>query len=112
MRKAESVAGEVAERGRSGVRSAGLTKAEEERVRAMERLANASDRATYLALQQEIAEQLKMTVRNVRYLMRGWQAEGVSGVIRQGRSDRGEQCATGRNQCDLGEACVEIAGAV
>ncbi|NJR51489.1 MAG: transposase [Leptolyngbyaceae cyanobacterium CSU_1_3] len=72
------------------MRSAGLTKAEAERVRAMERLGNAPDRATYLALQQEIAEQLKMTVRNVRYLMGGWQAEGVSGVIRQGRSDRGE----------------------
>lgn len=90
MRKEESEPGEVADSARSCVRSAGLTKAEEERVRAMERLGNAPDRATYLALQQEIAEQLKMTVRNVRHLMGGWQAEGVSGVIRQGRSDRGE----------------------
>lgn len=90
MRKEESEPGEVPDSARSCVWSAGLTKAEAERVRAMERLGNAPDRATYLALQQEIAEQLQMTVRNVRHLMRGWQAEGVSGVIRQGRSDRGE----------------------
>jgi putative transposase len=91
MTHEEMEPGEVPERVRSSVRSAGLTIAEQERVRAMERLANAPDRLTYLALQQEIAEQLKMTVRNVRHLMRGWQGEGVTGVIRQGRSDRGEQ---------------------
>ncbi|WP_082690196.1 integrase catalytic domain-containing protein [Leptolyngbya sp. NIES-2104] len=73
------------------VRSHPLTIAEQQRVKAMQRLANAPDRSTYLALQQEIAEQLNMTVRNVRHLMRAWQAEGVTGVIRQERADRGEQ---------------------
>lgn len=57
----------------------------------MQRLANAPDRPTYLALQQEIAEQLNMTVRNVRHLMRAWHTAGVDGVVRQGRSDRGER---------------------
>lgn len=71
------------------VRSQSLTLTEQERVKAMQRLANAPDRPTYLALQQEIAEQLNMTVRNVRHLMRAWHTAGVDGVVRQGRSDRG-----------------------
>jgi putative transposase len=75
----------------SSVRSQSLTITEQERVRAMQRLANAPDRPTYLALQQEIAEQLNMTVRNVRHLMRAWHTAGVDGVVRQGRSDRGER---------------------
>jgi putative transposase len=73
------------------VRSSELTIAEQQRVKAMQRLANAGDRTTYLALQQEIAQQLNMTVRNVQYLLKAWQSEGVAGVIRQGRSDRGER---------------------
>jgi putative transposase len=68
-----------------------MTIGEQERVKAMQRLANAPDRPSYLALQQEIAQQLKMSVRNVRHMMRAWQAEGVDGVIRQERSDRGER---------------------
>lgn len=70
------------------VRSSEVTLVEQERVKAMQRLANAPDRATYLALVPEIAEQLNMSVRNVRHLMQAWQAEGVAGVIRQGRSHR------------------------
>ncbi|BAS60408.1 integrase catalytic subunit (plasmid) [Leptolyngbya boryana NIES-2135] len=57
----------------------------------MQQLANAPDRQTYLALQQEIAQQLNMTVRNVQLLIKAWQTEGVDGIVRQGRSDRGEQ---------------------
>jgi putative transposase len=68
-----------------------LTIAEQERVKAMQRLANAPDRATYLALQQVIAQELNMTVRNVRHLIRAWQSEGVEGVVRQGRSDLGKR---------------------
>lgn len=70
-------------------RSRSLTSDEQERVRAMGRLANAPDRPTYLALQQEIAQQLNMSVRNVQVLMKAWQTEGVDGVVRQVRSDRG-----------------------
>ncbi|GAQ00085.1 Mu transposase C-terminal domain-containing protein [Leptolyngbya sp. NIES-2104] len=73
------------------VRSGELTIDEQQRVKAMQRLANAPDRPTYLALQQEIAQQLNMTVRNVQLLMKAWQTEGVAGVVRQGRSDRGER---------------------
>jgi putative transposase len=73
------------------VRWQSLTITAQERVKAMQRLANAPDRSTYLALQQEIAQQLNMTVRNVRHLMRAWQTVGVDGVVRQGRSDRGER---------------------
>ncbi|NJR63143.1 MAG: transposase [Cyanobacteria bacterium CRU_2_1] len=89
MEEAEAVP--VGERSRRLFRTGRLTIAEQERVKAMEQLANAPDRRTYLALQQEIAAQLKMTVRNVRHMLRAWQAEGVAGVIRQGRSDRGER---------------------
>jgi len=53
-----------------GVRSRELTITEQERVKAMERLASAPDRPSYLTLQQEITQQLKMSVRNVRHLMR------------------------------------------
>jgi putative transposase len=91
MTREEKKPGETPERDRRCVRLDELTIGERERVRAMERLANAPDRESYVAVQQEIAEQLNMSVRNVRHLMRGWQAEGVSGVIRRGRSDRGEQ---------------------
>lgn len=91
MRREEGEAGAVGDSGRTSVRSVGLTKAEQERVKAMQRLANAPDRATYLALQREVAQELSMTVRNVRHLMRAWEAEGVAGVIRLGRSDRGGQ---------------------
>jgi putative transposase len=62
MTKEESEPGEVPESVRSCVRSPGLTIAERERVRVMERLANAPNRVTYLTVQQEIAEQLKMMV--------------------------------------------------
>lgn len=51
-------------------RSSELTTAEQQRVKAMQRLANAGDRTTYLALQQEIAQQLNMSVRNVQYLLK------------------------------------------
>ncbi len=54
------------------------------------RLATAPDRATYLVLQQEIAQQLQVTVRNVRHLVRAWQSAGVAGIIRQGRLPEGE----------------------
>jgi len=78
--------------GRSpAVRTRELTIAEQQRVRAMERLASAPDRATYLVFQREIAQQLQMSVRNVQYLMRDWQRCGVAGVVRQGRSDRGRR---------------------
>ncbi len=73
------------------VRSRSLTLAEQERVKSMQRLANAPDRPTYLALQQEVAQQLNMTVRNVQLLMKAWQTKGVDGVVRQERSDRGER---------------------
>jgi hypothetical protein len=46
MRKEEMEAGEVPDSERSCVRSSGLTTAEAERVRAMERWANAPDRRT------------------------------------------------------------------
>ncbi|MGG6267241.1 hypothetical protein ACQ4M3_41490 [Leptolyngbya sp. AN03gr2] len=61
---------------------------EKERIKAMQRLANAPDRQTYLALQQEIAQQLNMTVRNVQLLMKAWQTEGVDGILRRERSGR------------------------
>jgi len=81
----------VTESGSSGVRLRELTIAEQERVRAMQRLAKAADRGTYLSLQQEVAEQLGMSVRNVQYLQKAWERDGVAGVIRQGRSDRGQR---------------------
>lgn len=56
----------------------------------MQGLANAADRPTYLALQQEIVQQFNMSVRDVQLLMKAWQSEGVDGVLRQERSDRGE----------------------
>ncbi|WP_088894984.1 Mu transposase C-terminal domain-containing protein [Leptolyngbya ohadii] len=80
----------VTESGGIAVWTRELTIAEQERVRAMQRLAKAPDRRTYLALQQEIAQQLGMTVRNVQNLLKAWERDGVSGVIRQGRSDEGE----------------------
>lgn len=73
------------------VRSSELTVVEQQRVKAMQRLANAPDRPTYLVLQQEIAQQLNMSVRNVQHLVKAWQSAGVAGVVRQGRSDRGER---------------------
>ena len=87
----EANPGAVPDSATTTVRSRSLTLAEQERVKAMQRLANAPDRPTYLALVQEMAEQMNMTVRNVRHLMRAWQAEGVAGVIRQGRSDEGKR---------------------
>lgn len=79
------------ERAPMAVRSSELTIFEQQRVNAMQRLANAPDRPTYLALQQEIAQQLKMTVRNVQHLLKAWQTKGVAGVIRRGRSDCGQR---------------------
>ncbi len=70
-----------------GVRSVALTMAEQQRVKAMQQLARAPDRSTYVTLQQEIAQQLQMSVRNVQHLVRAWERDGVAGVIRQGRSE-------------------------
>jgi len=60
----------VLDRDPASVGSRELTVVEQQRVKAMERLASAPDRPSYLTLQQEIAQQLKMSVRNVRHLMR------------------------------------------
>ncbi len=81
----------ITERAPIRVRSRELTVVEQERVKAMQRLANAPDRVTYLALQQEIAEQLNMSVRNVQHLLKAWQTAGVAGVVRQVRSDCGKR---------------------
>lgn len=89
MEEAEPVA--VPDSDPTSVRSRELTVVEQERVKAMQQLTNAPDRVTYLALQQEIAEQLNMSVRNVQHLLKAWQVEGVAGVIRQGRSDCGKR---------------------
>jgi putative transposase len=87
----EEEAAAVADSAATSVRVQSLTVREQERVNALQRLSKAPDRTTYLALQEEIAEQMNMTVRNVRHLMRAWQRAGVEGVVRQGRSDRGER---------------------
>jgi putative transposase len=89
MEEAEPVP--ITERAPTSVRGIELTVVEQQRVKAMGRLANVPDRVTYLALQQEIAQQLNMSVRNVQHLLKAWQAEGVAGVIRQGRSDCGKR---------------------
>jgi putative transposase len=85
--RGRSVSGEV----ESEVRGVALTREETERVGAMQWIGSAPDRESYGERQREVAKQLKMTVRNVQYLMRAWERGGVSGVIRQGRSDRGKR---------------------
>ncbi len=60
-----------------------------ERVRAMQYLAAAPDRSTYLERQRDIAQQFKVTVRQVQRLIRSWETSGITGLERKGRSDRG-----------------------
>jgi len=81
----------VSEGDRAWVGSRELTVVEQQRVKAKQQLAKAPDRRTYLAVQQEIAQQLNMSVRNVQDLLKGWQTAGVAGVVRQGRSDCGKR---------------------
>ena len=60
-----------------------------ERVKAMQWLANAPDRSTYVERQREIASQLSVTVRQVQRMMQAWERDGIVGLERKGRSDRG-----------------------
>lgn len=64
------------------IRLQDLTDAERERVRLIEGLAREENRSRYLARQQKIAQQLGMTVRNVQRLVRTWERDGVSGLVR------------------------------
>lgn len=61
------------------------------RVRAMQWIASAPDRRTYLDRQREIARQLKVSVRQVQRLIRTWETSGVEGLERKERSDRGKR---------------------
>lgn len=59
-----------------------------ERVRAIQWLASAPDRSTYLGRQQDIAQQFKLTIRQVQRLIRAWETSGITGLERKG-TDRG-----------------------
>lgn len=60
------------------------------RVGAMQWIASAGDRRTYLERQREIAGQMKVSVRQVQRLIRAWETSGIEGLERKGRSDRGK----------------------
>jgi len=62
-----------------------------ERVRAMQWLASAPDRSTYLERQRSIAKQLNVSIRQVQRLIRAWETSGLSGLERKERSDCGKR---------------------
>lgn len=73
----------------SEIRLRELSETERKRVRLIEGLAREEERGRYIAQQRKVAEQLKMTVRNVQRLVRAWEREGMGGVVRGIRSDVG-----------------------
>jgi putative transposase len=66
-----------------------LTSEERERLVALQGLLAVANQPTYLKRQQAVAEQLGISVRSVRRLVRQLREEGASNVIRRSRSDRG-----------------------
>ena len=62
-----------------------------ERVRAVQYLVAAPERSTYLERQREIAQQFKLTLRQVQRLVKAWETFGISGLERKGRSDCGQR---------------------
>ena len=68
----------------------GLSDRDKERVGALQELLGYVGRSEYVDAQERVAKRLGLSVRSVQRLMQRWRAEGLSGVIRKGRSDRGK----------------------
>jgi putative transposase len=66
-----------------------LREEERERLRLVVGLMGAIEQGDYGKRQQAVAEQLGITVRTVRRLVRAMRGEGVASVVRRSRSDRG-----------------------
>lgn len=66
-----------------------LTAEERERVRLLQQLLATAEQPKYGKRQQAVAEKLGISDRSVRRLLRQLREEGVGGVGRRGRSDRG-----------------------
>jgi putative transposase len=68
-----------------------MSREEIARIRSLQYISQAPDRVSYVQRQQEVAKELGMTIRNVQRLMRTWRQGGLAGIVRRGRSDRGER---------------------
>ena len=68
----------------------GLNERDKSRVRALQELLRYVGTDEYVAAQKRVAQRLGLSVRSVQRLLQRWREDGVSGVIRKGRSDRGK----------------------
>lgn len=66
-----------------------LTMDERERLTLLQRLLATADQPNYVKRQQAVAQELGITVRSVRRLLRQLREEGIAHVVRRSRSDRG-----------------------
>jgi len=60
-----------------------------QRLEAVQRLLGAQGQAHYRVIQRECARRLELSVSSVQRLMRRWQEEGIAGLYRRLRKDRG-----------------------
>ncbi|NER00487.1 MAG: DDE-type integrase/transposase/recombinase [Cyanothece sp. SIO2G6] len=68
----------------------GLNERDKSRVRALQELLRYVGTSEYVAAQKRVAQRLGLSVRSVQRLLQRWRAEGLRGVVRKGRSDRGK----------------------
>ena len=74
-----------------GLVSRELSLEERSRVRGIERLLSSSDRASYRQTQEELSKECGVSVRTIQRMVKRWREEGLSGLLRQPRRDKGER---------------------
>lgn len=88
--EAECLSGETAAGAEEAELLGELSGAEVERVRAIQRLLRAGGGVEYQRAQAAVARQLGLSESSVKRLVGQWRQQGLKGLVRQVRSDRGE----------------------
>ena len=59
------------------------------RVQGIERLLSSGDRLSYRRTQAELSKEWGVSVRTIQRMVKCWREEGLSGLLRQARRDKG-----------------------
>ena len=68
-----------------------LSDEERSRVRGIERLLSSGDRLSYRQTQEELSQAWGVSVRTIQRMVKRWREEGLSGLLRQPRRDKGDR---------------------
>ena len=82
-----------------GIVSRELSAEELSRVRGIERLLSSSDRGSYRRTQEELSKEWGVSVRTIQRMVKRWREEGLSGLLRSPRRDKGDR-QTDKGWCE------------